>query len=202
MASPTHRTWIWANSRRQWRTRKPGMLQSMGVTKSWTWLSNWTTKTGTFTATCITILFYSYSQVALVVKNPSASAGDIRDRGSIPGWERSLSRGHGNPLQYSFVHLFLHSSILAWKTQWTEEPSGLHCISSKGGRHDWSDLSHTHFLSQWSGLFAFTAEDPGPIPTQRTKILQAMWCSQKQKQQKRHKQAKEWKKEWFISCSN
>ena len=30
MASSTPRTWVWANSRRQWRTGKPGMLQSMG----------------------------------------------------------------------------------------------------------------------------------------------------------------------------
>ena len=37
------------------------------------------------------------SQVALVVKNPLASAGDVRDAGSIPG----SGGGHGNPLQYS-----------------------------------------------------------------------------------------------------
>ena len=30
MASPTQRTWIWANSRRQWRTGRPGLLQSVG----------------------------------------------------------------------------------------------------------------------------------------------------------------------------
>ena len=36
----------------------------------------------------------------LVVKNPSANAGDIRDVGSIPGSGRSAG-GHGNPLQYS-----------------------------------------------------------------------------------------------------
>ena len=30
MASPTQWTWVWANSRRWWRTGKPGMLQSMG----------------------------------------------------------------------------------------------------------------------------------------------------------------------------
>ena len=41
------------------------------------------------------------SQVALVVKNPAANAGDIRDAGSIPMLERSLGGGHGNPLQYS-----------------------------------------------------------------------------------------------------
>ena len=41
------------------------------------------------------------SQVALVVKNPPANAGDIRDTGSLPMLERSLGGGHGNPLQYS-----------------------------------------------------------------------------------------------------
>ena len=29
MASPTQRTWVCASSRRQWRTRKPGVLQSV-----------------------------------------------------------------------------------------------------------------------------------------------------------------------------
>ena len=43
----------------------------------------------------------SPSQVALVVKNPPANAGDIRDLGSIPGSGRSPGGGHGNPLQYS-----------------------------------------------------------------------------------------------------
>ena len=41
------------------------------------------------------------SQVALVVKNLPANAGDIRDVGSIPGSRRSPRGGHGNPLQYS-----------------------------------------------------------------------------------------------------
>ena len=37
----------------------------------------------------------------LVVKNPPASAGDVRYLGSIPGLGRSPGGGHGNPLQYS-----------------------------------------------------------------------------------------------------
>ena len=41
------------------------------------------------------------SQVALVVKNPPANAGDLRDVGSVPGLGRSPGGGHGNPLQYS-----------------------------------------------------------------------------------------------------
>ena len=37
----------------------------------------------------------------LVVKNPPANAGDVRDAGSIPGLGRSPGEGHGYPLQYS-----------------------------------------------------------------------------------------------------
>ena len=48
------------------------------------------------------------SQVALVVKNPPASAGDLRGAGSI------LEEG-----------VATHSCILAWRLPWTEEPGGL-----------------------------------------------------------------------------
>ena len=41
------------------------------------------------------------SQLALVVKNPLANSGDIKDMGLIPGSGRSPGRGHGNPLQDS-----------------------------------------------------------------------------------------------------
>ena len=41
------------------------------------------------------------SQVALVVKNPTANAGDVRDVGSFPGSGRSPAVGNSNPLQYS-----------------------------------------------------------------------------------------------------
>ena len=37
----------------------------------------------------------------LVVKNPPASAGDIRDVGLIPGSGKSPGGGTGRPLQYS-----------------------------------------------------------------------------------------------------
>ena len=39
--------------------------------------------------------------VVLLVKNPPASAGDIRDAGSIPGSGRSPGVGNGNSFQYS-----------------------------------------------------------------------------------------------------
>ena len=49
--------------------------------------------------------------MALVVKNVPANAGDIRDVCSIPGLGRSLDKG-----------MATHSSILAWRIPWTEEP--------------------------------------------------------------------------------
>ena len=52
------------------------------------------------------------SQVTLAVKVSPANAGDIRDKGSIPGSESSYGGGHGNPPQY-----------LAWRIPWTEERS-------------------------------------------------------------------------------
>ena len=36
-----------------------------------------------------------------MVKDPPASAGDVRDAGSIPGSGRFPGGGHGNPLEYS-----------------------------------------------------------------------------------------------------
>ena len=43
------------------------------------------------------------SQMAVVVKNSPANAGDARDAASIPRPRRSPGGGHGNPLQYYCV---------------------------------------------------------------------------------------------------
>ena len=50
----------------------------------------------------LSIYIYA-SQVALVVNNLPANAGDIRDTGSIPMSGRSPGEGHGNPLQFSYL---------------------------------------------------------------------------------------------------
>ena len=39
--------------------------------------------------------------MVLVVKNPPANAGEVREEGLIPGSGRSLGEGNDNPLQYS-----------------------------------------------------------------------------------------------------
>ena len=58
------------------------------------------------------------SQVALLVKNLTASAGDMRDMGLIPGGEDPLEEG-----------VETHSNILAWRIPWTEEPGRLLCVT-------------------------------------------------------------------------
>ena len=54
------------------------------------------------------------SQVALVLKNPSANEGDIRDTGLIPGLGRSPGGGHGNPLLCSCLEN--HMDRGTWRT--------------------------------------------------------------------------------------
>ena len=53
------------------------------------------------------------SQVVLVVKNPPANAGDLRDIGSIPGSQRSPGGGHENPLQCLFLENLMDRG--AWR---------------------------------------------------------------------------------------
>ena len=60
-----------------------------------------------------------YVQVALVVKNPSAT------------WVQSL--GQEDPLEKGMA---THSSISAWRIPWTEEPGGLQSIGSQTVGHN------------------------------------------------------------------
>ena len=69
----------------------------------------------------------------LVVKNPPANAGDLRDKVWSLGWEDSLEEG-----------MAIHSSILVWRILWTEEPGVLHSMGLQSVRHSLSDLAHTH----------------------------------------------------------
>ena len=58
-----------------------------------------------------------------MVKNLAGNSGDIREVDLIPGLERSPGGGHDN-----------HSSTLAWRISWTEEPRGLQsCRSQRVG---------------------------------------------------------------------
>ena len=57
------------------------------------------------------------------------SACNAGDPGSIPGSGRSPGRSPG-------VGMATHSSILAWKIPWTEEPCGLQAMGSQRVGYD------------------------------------------------------------------
>ena len=71
--------------------------------------------------------------VVLVVKNPLANAGHIKNAVSISGAGRSPGGG-----------MATHSSILAWRIPETEETGGLQSLGSQRVGHDSSDLACTH----------------------------------------------------------
>ena len=55
----------------------------------------------------------------------SQSACSAGDPDLVPGWEDALEKG-----------MATHSSILAWRIPWTEEPGGLQSIGSQRVRHN------------------------------------------------------------------
>ena len=60
-----------------------------------------------------------------MVKNPPASAGDVREVGSNPGSGKSPGGGQAT-----------YSGIFAWRISWTEETGGLQSIGLQRVGHN------------------------------------------------------------------
>ena len=80
----------------------------------------------------MTMVVHSISVLREIWVFPCGSVGkksacNAADMGWIPGLGRSPGGGHGN-----------HSSILAWRTPWTEEPGGLQSMGVQT-QHDLAD---------------------------------------------------------------
>ena len=63
------------------------------------------------------------------------SAYNVGDLVLIPGWGRSLEKG-----------MAIHSSILAWRIPWTEEPGGQQSMGLQRVEHDW--VTSTSFITK------------------------------------------------------
>ena len=74
---------------------------------------------------CENFLWYT---VGSIVKNLPANSGDTGYVGSIPGW-KDLEE-----------EMTTHSSILAWKIPWTEEPGGLQSMGLQRVGHSWAHM--------------------------------------------------------------
>ena len=69
---------------------------------------------------------------------------------NMPGVQKTQVRslGQEDPLE---KRMATHSSILAWRTSWTEEPGGLQSMVSQRVRHDWDTFTMTLVLC-WIGV--------------------------------------------------
>ena len=76
-----------------------------------------------------------------VIKNLPAQAGDV---GSIPGLERSPGLEK---------EMATHSSILAWRVPWTEEPGESHGQRSLVGCSPWGHKRAGHSLATQQQLY-------------------------------------------------
>ena len=106
-------------------------------------------KTFSFSRNYTCLLNTLASLVPQMVKNPPA----MQDT-----WVWSL--GQEDPLEESMA---THSSILAWRIPWTEEPNRLQSVRSEAVHNNWSNLALTHMW--WDLLTSLIVNDRFAIQT-------------------------------------
>ena len=131
MASSTPCTWVWVDSGSWWWAGRPGTLRFMGSQRV---RHDWATELNWCTMAC---------QVVLVIKNPPANAGDVKDTGLMPGSERSPRGGHGNPLQYSCLENPMDKG--AW---WAT----VHRVTNN---RTWPKWLSKHACTKWIVMYSF-----------------------------------------------
>ena len=77
------------------------------------------------------------------------------------------SLGQGEPLEKEMA---THSSILAWRIPWIEEPGGLQSMGSQRVRHDWVTKHTPHICCIYNEDFAIVWLNHSEIPKERKKI--------------------------------
>ena len=88
-------------------------------------------------------LYYTWSGASLVaqmLKNFACNVGWETQVQSL-GWEDPLEKG-----------IETHSSILAWRIPWTEEPGGLQSMGLQRVGHDWVTNTFTSHIVQYLAL--------------------------------------------------
>ena len=106
--------------------------------------------------------------------NLPANEGDM---GSI----RKIELGQEDPLEEGMA---THSSILAWKIPWIEEPGGLSSIWLGRVEHEWSNLACTHCsVTKWCPTLCnpMDCSMPGSCPPLSPRVCSkscplSWWC--------------------------
>ena len=137
---------FWANSRRQWRTGKPGMLQSQTrpsnlTTTAW-WSSSWM---------------------------PHPGPDNLPRPTCLPPESSFLT-----PTKRTAVAP--HSSILAWQIPWTEKPGRLQSMGSQRVGHDWATSLSVFTFMHWRRKWQPTPEFlPGQSQGQGSLVGCCLW---------------------------
>ena len=120
MATPTQWTWVIANSWRQWRTGKPGMLQSMGLQRvsqnlainqqqqsatgtrenSGSWYTGWSGACHTFGQDHPNKLWYMYISTRMILM-----VFQTQGKSAVANWTTSIHKGAPSPAFLGIYHL-------------------------------------------------------------------------------------------------
>ena len=192
IASPPQWTWVWANSRRYWRTGKPGVLQS-GVAKNQTRRGDWTT-------TGVLDLWSSAFLVHTVAYPVCTHFGDLKFSQLRKKWSADLAgvslppeRLHKTPPLRSLTC----SRATHWKspTRWAAWPHNL-CLVGRQQEliFSWaqSPLPQRHSEQLCLGTSAQLAEAPRNFWERSIPLFIHMACLQDDKTEKL---------QWFFFCS-
>ena len=106
------------------------------------------------------------SQVALVVKNLPAMQETKEMHVSSLGWEDFLEE-----------KMATHSSILAWRILWTEEPDGLQCLGRRKLQSlvCWGHISHLSMVCWGWRVAAWPLETAHFSPCLLPHVVSASW---------------------------
>ena len=70
------------------------------------------------------------------------------------GWKKSPGEGNG---------MITHSSLLAWRIPWTEEPGGLQSAGSQRAGHDWATNTFTPICWRFGYILFFPVNKMGQL---------------------------------------
>ena len=92
------------------------------------------------------------------------------------------SLGQKDPLAKGMA---THSSILAWRIPWTEEPGRLQSMGSQRAGHDWSDLAWTHARTGRLSAKNITNAHIHPSASQKRDTGVSSWEREREKERER-----------------
>jgi len=204
MASLTQWTWVWVNSRSWWWTGNPGVLQSMGLQRvghDWVTELNWIVYLKVARTTGLKSSYQEKNENNVICSNIDEPR-DYHTKWSKPDRKKTniwyclygkpkkkipmnlytkQKFAHSLALTYTYYYysekaMAPHSSTLAWKIPWMEEPGRLQSMGSHRVGHDWATslslFTFMHWRRKWQPTPVFL---PGKSHGRRSLVGCSPW---------------------------